>query len=434
MESVELIRRKRDGEELTQEEIVAFFQAYSRDEVPDYQVAALLMAVYLQGMTEREVSALTACLLGSGQAVDLSSVPGAKVHLYSTGGVGDKAELVAAPLAAAAGVVVPVFAERSRGRVSGLLDKLASIPGFRVQLTFDEIRTQLNQLGVCFAAPLLEPSPLQQKLAVLQQGTATEESVPLLAASIMARELTYGVDGFVFDVKVGAGSFVKRQIDGRRLGQHMVMISRRMNKRAQALITDMNQPLGYAIGNALEIMEVSQTLQNVGPADLTQLSLELAARMIYLAGITATTREAREMAQLKLADGSGYRKLREVIEAQGGNPQVLDRFELLPMATGAREVITPRSGWVTAIDAGDIAQAAGMIGASPDNPRGEIDPAVGVVLEVKVGQRVEAGSVLCRLYHTVEDRLAEAAQTIEDAFKISSQPPEGRELILEVVG
>jgi thymidine phosphorylase len=213
----------------------------------------------------------------------------------------------------------------------------------------------------------------------------------------------------------------------------MVGIGRRMDKRVQALITDMNQPLGYAVGNALEVMEVSQTLQNAGPTDLTRISLELAARMIFLAKIAPTLDEAREVAQQKLLDGSGYRKFKEVIEAQGGNPQVLDRFELLPNATGVREIASPRAGYVSAIAAEDIGMASSMIGAGRNTKEDTIDPAVGVILEVKTGQKIEAGAVLCRLYYTREDNLEEAAQQIEDAFRISATPPEERELILEVV-
>jgi pyrimidine-nucleoside phosphorylase len=233
---------------------------------------------------------------------------------------------------------------------------------------------------------------------------------------------------------VGSGAFMKRQVDARRLAQLMVGIGRRMDKRVQALITDMNQPLGYAVGNALEVMEVSQTLQNVGPTDLTRLSLELAARMIFLGKITGTLEDARELAQKKLLDGSGYRKLKEVIQAQGGNPQVLDRFELLPNATGAREIASPRAGYVSAIDAEYIGQASAMIGAGRDTKDDRIDPAVGVILEVKNGQKVDAGGVLCRLYYTSEEHVEEAAQLVEDAFRISGTAPEERELILEVVG
>ena len=227
---------------------------------------------------------------------------------------------------------------------------------------------------------------------------------------------------------------MKKQVDARRLAQMMVGIGRRLDKRVQALITDMSQPLGYAVGNALEVMEASQTLQNVGPTDLTRLSLELAARMIYVGKVTPTLEEAREVAQGQLLDGSGYRKLKEVIEAQGGNPQVLDKFELLPNATGAREITSPRAGFVSAINAEDVGRAAAIIGAGRETKDDTIDPAVGVILEVKVGEKVEAGSVLCRLYYTGEGRLEEAAEVIEDAFRISSHPPEERELILEVVG
>jgi len=227
---------------------------------------------------------------------------------------------------------------------------------------------------------------------------------------------------------------MKKQVDARRLAQMMVGIGRRMDRKVQALITDMNQPLGFAIGNALEIMEVSQTLQNVGPTDLTRLSLELAARMIFLGKVTATLEEARELAQTKLLDGSGYRKFKEVITVQGGDARVLDRFELLPNATGAREINSPRSGYVSAIDAEGIGMASAMIGAARENKDDAIDPAVGVILEVKVGQKVDAGGVLCRLYYTREDRVEEAAQLVEDAFRISATTPEERALILEVVG
>jgi len=249
----------------------------------------------------------------------------------------------------------------------------------------------------------------------------------------MSKKMALTLDGLVLDVKVGSGAFMKRQVDARKLAQIMTTIARRNDLRAQALITDMNQPLGYAIGNALEIMEVSQTLQNAGPADLTRISLELAARMIFLGKVASTLEEAREIATARLLDGSGYRKLKETIAAQGGNPQVLDRFDLLPNATGAVEITSPRGGYVSAIDAEEIGLASSMIGAGRDTKEDSIDPAVGVILEVKVGQKVEAGGVLCRLYFTKEDRLEEASERVEDAFRISTTPPEPRELILEVV-
>ncbi len=434
MRTVDLIHRKRDGEELSQEEIAYFVDGYTRGEIPDYQMSAFLMSVFFSGMSDREVSGLTECMLRSGEVLDLSGIPGMKVDKHSTGGVGDKTSLIAGPLAAAAGVVVPMISGRALGHTGGTLDKLESIPGFRTDLTMDEFKGLLAEHRIAFGSQTGQLAPADGKLYSLRDATATVESIPLIASSIMSKKLAEGIDALVLDVKVGSGAFMKRQVDARRLAQMMVGIGRRADKRVQALITDMNQPLGYAIGNALEVMEVSQTLQNAGPTDLTRISLELAARMIFLGKITASLDEARELAQKMLLDGSGYRKFKAVIQAQGGNPQVLDRFDLLPNATGAREILSPRAGYISAIDAEYIGQASSMIGAGRDAMGDAIDPAVGVILEVKVGHKVEAGGVLCRLYYTTDEHVEEGAQLIEDAFRISAQAPDERELILEVVG
>ena len=434
MRTVDLVHRKRDGEELSAEEISYLIDGYTRGEIPDYQMSAFLMAVFFSGMTDHEVDALSDSMMRSGEVLDLSDLPGIKVDKHSTGGVGDKTSLISAPIAAAAGVIVPMISGRGLGHTGGTLDKLEAIPGFRVNLTIDEFRAQLHQTKLAFIGQTPEIAPADGKLYSLRDATATVESVPLIASSIMSKKLAVGLDALVLDVKVGSGAFMKRQVEARKLAQVMVGIGRRMDKRVQALITDMNQPLGYAVGNALEVMEVSQTLQNVGPVDLTRLSLELAARMIFLGKITPTLDAAREMAQSRLLDGSAYRKFKEVIQAQGGNPQVLDRFELLPNATGAREILSPRAGYISGIEAEYIGLASTMIGAGRDRKEDGIDPAVGVILEAKVGNKVDAGSVLCRIYHTNEDRLEEAAQLVEDAFRISGQPPDERNLILEVVG
>ncbi|HXF27818.1 MAG TPA: thymidine phosphorylase [Bryobacteraceae bacterium] len=434
MRTVDLIHRKRDGEELSPEEIAFFIDGYTRNEIPDYQMSSFLMAIFFSGMSDREVSALTDSMIRSGETVDLSEIPGLKVDKHSTGGVGDKTSLIAAPLAASAGVIVPMISGRALGHTGGTLDKLEAIPGFRTDLTVEEFKAQLAAHGLAFIGQTSELAPADGKLYGLRDASATVESIPLIASSIMSKKLSEGIDALVLDVKVGSGAFMKRQVEARRLAQMMVGIGRRADKRVQAIITDMNQPLGYAVGNALEVMEVAQTLQNAGPTDLTRVSLELAARMMFLAKLTKTLDEARELAQQKLLDGSGYRKLKDVIQAQGGNPQVLDRFDLLPNATGAREITSPRAGYVSVIDAEYIGQASAMIGAGRDTKEDVIDPAVGVILEVKVGQKVDAGAVLCRLYHTGEDHLDEAAQLIEDAFRISAQAPDERELILEVVG
>jgi pyrimidine-nucleoside phosphorylase len=430
----ELIQRKRDGEELEPEELSFLVNGYLRGEIPDYQMSAFLMAVYFKGLTEPETDHLTSVMVASGQTLDLSSIPGVKVDKHSTGGVGDKTSLIAAPLAAAAGVIVPMISGRALGYTGGTLDKLESIPGFNVYLSVEQFKDQLSRLGLAFIGQTQEIAPVDGKLYALRDVTATVESIPLIASSIMSKKIAAGIDALVLDVKVGAGAFMKQQVHARRLAQLMVGIGRRVDKRVQALITDMNQPLGFAVGNALEVMEVSQTLQNSGPIDLTRLSLELAARMIYLAKLTPTLEAARELAQTKLLDGSGYRKFKEVIAAQGGNAGVLDRFDLLPNATGMREIVTTRAGYVSVIDAEGVGKSVVMIGGGRNLATDPIDPAVGVILEVKVGQKVDAGSVLCRLYHTNENNLDEAAEILEDSFRISANAPDQRDILLEVVG
>ena len=381
MRTVDLIRRKRDGEELSPEEIGFLIDNYTSGEIPDYQMAAFLMATFHSSMTDKEVDTMTARMVASGETIDLSSVPGVKVDKHSTGGVGDKTSLIAAPLAAAAGAIVPMMSGRALGHTGGTLDKLESIPGFRTNLTVDEFREQLRMYGLAFMGQTAQVAPADGKMYSLRDATATVESIPLIAASIMSKKIAEGMDSLVLDVKVGTGAFVKKQVDARRLAQMIVGIGRRANKRVQALITDMSQPLGYAVGNALEVMEVSQTLQNAGPTDLTRLSLELAARMIFLGRITMTLDDARELAQKKLLDGSGYKKFKEVIQAQGGNAQVLDRFDLLPNATGVREISSPRNGYVSAIEAQAIGLASSMIGAGRDTKDDMVDSAVGVILE-----------------------------------------------------
>ena len=434
MRTVDLIQRKRDGEELAPEEIEFLVEGYTNGDIPDYQMSSFLMAVFFSGMSDREVSRLTECMLRSGDTVDLSSIPGVKVDKHSTGGVGDKTSLIVAPLAAAAGVVVPMMSGRALGHTGGTLDKLESIPGFRTSLTAEEFEKQLSELGLCFIGQTDRLAPADRKLYALRDVTATVESIPLISSSIMSKKLAEGVDALVLDVKVGSGAFMKKQVDARRLAQMMQGIGRRLDKKVVALITDMSQPLGYAVGNALEVMEASQTLQNAGPTDLTKLSMELAARMIFLGKKAPSLEEARRLAEAKLVDGSGYKKFKQVVAAQGGNPQALDKFELLPNATGMREVASPRGGYVSSINAEDIGAASNMIGAGRDKKEDAIDPAVGIILEVKAGEKVDAGSVLCRLYYTKEDRVEEAAEMVEDAFRISAQKPEERELILEVVG
>jgi len=436
MRTVDLINRKRDGEELRAEEIQYLVDGYTQGEIPDYQMAAFLMAVYFSSMTEAEADALTDVMMRSGEQIDLSDIPGTKVDKHSTGGVGDKTSLIAAPIAAAAGVVVPMISGRGLGHTGGTLDKLESIPGFRTNLEPAEFKSMLAEHKLAFIGQTSTIAPADGKLYSLRDATATIESIPLIASSIMSKKLASGLDALVLDVKVGRGAFMKRQVDARKLAQLMVGIGRRRDKRVVALITDMDQPLGFAIGNALEVMEVAQTLQNMGPEDLREISLELAARMIYLGKIAPTLEQARRTAEELLINGEGYRKFKEVIRAQGGDPRVLDHFELLPNATDVREVACPRTGYISSIDAGLIGRASALIGAGRDTTEDSVDHAVGIILEGKIGQRMEAGSVLCRFYITAStnpERLEEAAELVEDAFRISQNAPEGRNVILETV-
>jgi pyrimidine-nucleoside phosphorylase len=434
MRTVDLILRKRGGEELSVEEIQYLINGYTTGDIPDYQMAAYLMATFFTGMTDRELSSFTEVMMASGAVLDLSDIPGVKVDKHSTGGVGDKTSLICAPIAAGAGVIVPMISGRGLGHTGGTLDKLESIPGFRTDLTVEQFRAMLTQHGLAFMGQSDEVAPADKRLYALRDVTGTVESISLIASSIMSKKMAEGCDALVLDVKVGHGAFMKKQVEARRLAQAMVGVGRRLNKKVQALITDMNQPLGFAVGNAVEVMEVSQTLQKAGPADLTRLSLELAGRMIFLAKVAPTLDDARKLAEDKLMDGSAYRKFKQVVQAQGGNPQALDRFELLPNATGMREILSPRAGYVSAIMAEDIGRASTMIGAGRARKEDVIDPAVGVILEVKVGEKVDAGAVLCRLYYTGEENLDEAADLVEDAFRISGNRPDDRELILEVVG
>jgi pyrimidine-nucleoside phosphorylase len=433
MRAYDIIQQKRDGHAVSEAQLQFLIDGLLAGTVSDYQLTAFLMAVYFKGMQPDEVVALTKVMLHSGIVVDLSHVPGVKADKHSTGGVGDKISLPLAPAVAACGVPVPMISGRGLGHTGGTLDKLESIPGFRVDLDLQTYQRLVGELGCCLIGQTKEVAPADKRLYALRDVTATVDCIPLIASSIMSKKLAVGLDALVLDVKVGSGAFMKKQVDARRLAQLMVAIGRRHGKRVQALITDMNQPLGYAIGNALEIMEVSQTLQNGGPIDLTRLSIELAARMIHLGKIVPTIDEARDIAQRRLVDGSAYKKLKEVIKAQGGDPNVLDKFELLPNATGARDIVTTRGGYVSAVDAQVIGSASTLIGAGRNTKDDVIDHAVGVILEVKVGQKIDPGTILCRLYYRDETNVEEAADLVEDAFRISASAPDERENILEVV-
>ena len=433
MRIVDVIRKKREGAELPREELALLVEGYAHSEVSDYQAAAFLMAVYFQSLSDSELANLTDLYVRSGETVDLSDLPGAKVDKHSTGGVGDKTSLVVAPIVAAAGCVVPMTSGRGLAHTGGTVDKLESIPGFNTNLSIEQFKQVLGTTGCAIISPTAELAPADGKLYALRGATATVESVPLIAASIMSKKLAEGVDALLLDVKTGSGAFMKKQTEARRLAQTMVTIGRRMGKRVLALITDMDQPLGNAVGNALEVMEAVNTLKGSGPPDLTELSLELAARLLTLADPSRSSESSRELAHSLLANSSALAKFQQIIEAQGGDSGVIEAFERLPTASAAHSITTPRSGYVTRVDAEEIGTAAMLLGAGREQLDSTIDHAVGIVVERKVGEQVEAGESLCTLYYNNDRGLEEAVQMVEDAFHIASVAPEPRPLIYEVI-
>jgi pyrimidine-nucleoside phosphorylase/thymidine phosphorylase len=430
---VDLVRKKREGEELNLEEMERLINGYTRGEIQDYQMAAFLMAGCCNDFSEAEAASLTAAMLRCGQRVSLDDLDKPKVDCHSTGGVGDKVGLVAAPIAAAAGLAVPRIVEPGIGHTGGSLDKLRSIPGFRTNLSKDEFEDLVRKHGLAFAEQSNELAPADKKLYALRDATATVDSLALIAASTLSKKMAEGLDALVLDVKVGKGSLLSGRTEARRLAQLVIAIGRRMDVKLQALLTDMDQPLGFTVGNALEIMEASQTLQNQGPPDLAGLGVEIAARMIYLGKGDFSIEQARALAQQCLTDGSAFALLQTVITAQGGDANVLTDFSLLPNATGEKLITSPREGYISRINADDIGRAAAMLGAGRERMDQQIDPAVGIILQAKVGDMVQAGQGLCALYFTDDTHLAEAEQLVEDAFRLSSNQPEPRALVLDLV-
>jgi pyrimidine-nucleoside phosphorylase len=433
MRVVDLIKKKRDGQELAPDEIGFLIRGYTRGEIPDYQMSAFLMAVVWRGMSDEETFALTVEMLQSGHVLDLSDIPGIKVDKHSTGGVGDKTSLILAPLAAAAGVPVPMISGRGLAHSGGTLDKLESIPGFRVNLSVDEYRQTLKQIGLVLIGQTDEIAPADRKLYALRDVTATVDCIPLMAGSIMSKKIAEGIDALVLDVKVGKGAFMKTEEGARRLAETLVGIGRSMGKQVRALITDMNQPLGQAVGNALEVMESIETLKGRGPEDLTTLSVELAAHMVMLGERAASLDEARELVKGLIASGAGLEKFRQLIEAQGGDPRVTDDYDRLPEAALMRVYKAETDGFMLEIDAERMGIASMVLGAGRERVDSPIDHAVGIWLYKKVGDRVSRGDVLCTVYYNDEARMKSAAEKLRGAFVIGEQDPQKESLIKMVL-
>lgn len=432
MQAYAVIKKKRDGERLSTEEISWFIERYAAGEIADYQVAAWLMAVYIRGLDAVETASLTEALLHSGKQVDLSGIDGVKVDKHSTGGVGDKTTLVLAPLLAAAGAKVAKMSGRGLGHTGGTIDKLESIPGFKTELSPEEFIAQVNRVGVAVVAQTEEIVPADKKLYALRDVTATVDSIPLIAASIMSKKLASGADAIVLDVKTGSGAFMQDLTAARELARLMVAIGKRAGRRVAALITDMDQPLGYAVGNAVEMSEAIATLKGRGPLDLTELCLELGSRMLVLSELAADAVTARARLEDLLWDGRALAKFKEWVEAQGGDPAVVDRPEMLPEAPRRIPVPSPRSGYVVQVNALAIGEAARILGAGRAQKEDRVDSSVGVVLGAKVGTKVEAGEPLA--YLLVRDKgEKEAKDLVSNAYAVAASPPKGRPLVRAVV-
>ncbi|MGA8762599.1 MAG: thymidine phosphorylase [Candidatus Sulfotelmatobacter sp.] len=433
--AIDVIRKKRDGVELSASEIESLVNAYTRDEIPDYQVSAWLMAVVLRGMTRAETAALTDAMLHSGEVLDLSSLVFRKVDKHSTGGVGDKTSLVLAPVVAAAGVVVPMISGRGLGHTGGTLDKLEAIPGFNVNLSISQFRHVLETCGCAMIGQTAEIAPADRKLYALRDVTGTVESPYLICASIMSKKLAEGIDALVLDVKTGSGAFMKTEEDAAFLAELMVETGERMGKQMVALITDMDQPLGNMIGNALEVVEVLEVLRGGGPEDLRVLCHELAGWMLYLGGVTATIADGRRLSEKLIASGKALETFRRMVELQGGDARAVDDVKRLPQAQHKMEVCSARAGYIAALQCEQIGTACVILGGGRERKEDAVDPAVGIVLHKKVGERVASGEPLATIYYNAEARAIRARQLLEASCRIADAPPgETRPLIHRVIG
>ncbi|WP_176062814.1 thymidine phosphorylase [Anaeromyxobacter diazotrophicus] len=429
---VELIKAKRDGRALPPEALQGLVEAYVAGRVPDYQMAAFCMAVFFRGMTAAETSALTQAMLRSGEVLDLSDLPGVKVDKHSTGGVGDKVSLALAPIAAACGVVVPMISGRGLGHTGGTLDKLEAIPGFQVRLPVERFREVLASVGACLIGQTDRLAPADRRLYALRDVTGTVESIPLIASSIMSKKLAEGIDALVLDVKVGSGAFMKRREDAEALARALIAIGQGMGKRVVALLTGMDEPLGRAVGNALEVKEAVELLHDGGPADLREVTFALCAEMVLQAGRAPDLAGALAQVRAVVRDGRAFEKLRQLVEAQGGDAAALLDLGRLPAAEGTLEVTAPAAGAVQAIDAEAIGVAAVALGAGRSRVEDAVDPAVGFTLRKKVGERVQAGEPLATVHfgRRGAEPPARVAERVRRAYQIGAQPPPPAPLLL----
>ena len=433
MRAVDIIRKKRDGGALDRAEIDHFVAGATDGSWPDYQISALLMAIVLRGMGDEETAWLTEAMARSGARFDLQALPGLKVDKHSTGGVGDKTSLVLAPLAAACGVVVPMMSGRGLGHTGVTLDKLESIPGFRVDCSAREIVDALAEVGCVIVGQTRDIAPADRRLYRLRDVTATVESIPLITASIMSKKLAEGIDGLVLDVKVGCGAFMKTVGDAEQLAQSMVRAGQLAGVRTEALLTRMDAPLGRAVGNAIEVVEAIETLRGQGPRDLTELSVILAARMVLMADRAETIGEAERRVRDAMASGAASDRFRRMVARQGGDPGVVDEPSRLALASGRELARAPRAGYVTGLDAMLIGRAAAALGAGRATADDRVDHGVGIRVLASLGALVRAGEPVLELIHRDGKGLGDAAALAVQAIELGGAPPVPQPLVVGTV-
>jgi len=431
--ALDVIRKKRDGNELSREEIDFFLRGNTQGEIPDSQAAAWLMAVVLRGLTVQETACLTDAMLYSGEVMDLSALPAPKVDKHSTGGVGDKTSFVLAPLAAAGGLIVPMISGRGLGHTGGTLDKYEAIQGVSVNLSLSRFREVLETCGCAIVGATEEIAPADRKLYALRNATGTVESPFLICASIMSKKLAEGIDALVLDVKAGSGSFLKHDEDAMHVASLMVGTGRRMGKKTVALITDMDQPLGCNVGNALELAEAISVLRGRGPEDLRQLCLELVGWMFHLGGRVDSVEEGKRLGIELIRSGEAFDRFRQMVGLQGGDVKAVDEPSRLPKAQGKLDVASPRTGYVTSIQCEAIGKASVLLGGGRESEGDAVDPAVGIVLHKKVAQPVKAGEPLCTIHYNSQARLDRALPLIEQSFEIGDVPPEPGRIVRQVI-
>lgn len=429
---VDIIEKKRDGHELTKEEIEFFVNGYTDGTIPDYQISALLMAIYFQGMNERERGDLTMAMVESGEQIDLSEIEGIKVDKHSTGGVGDTTTLVLGPLVASVGVPVAKMSGRGLGHTGGTIDKLESFSGFHVEISNEQFIQLVNKNKVAVIGQSGNLTPADKKIYALRDVTGTVNSIPLIASSIMSKKIAAGADCIVLDVKTGSGAFMKTLEDSRKLAETMVNIGKHTGRNTMAVISDMNQPLGFAIGNALEVKEAIDTLKGEGPEDLTELCLTLGSQMVYLGKKAESIEQARKMLEESIASGKALEKMKTFIAAQGGDATAIDNPDCLPQAKYSIELPSKETGWISEMTADEIGQAAMLLGAGRMTKESKIDLSVGIVLKKKIGDYVEKGESILTIYSNQEN-VDDVKTKLYECIKLSTEKVSRPTLIYEII-